>query len=320
MPSSNPIDHHSALRRIDLNLLLILDSLMTTRSATATAKMLHKTQPGVSRDLAKLRHIFDDPLFVLTKGRLEPTEHALNLHATVRLGLQQLDQALIGKQTFQPSRIQDVINIGVGAHFELLLAPALIDAVARMAPNLILRFHSVHGDFDPADLDREVHDVSIGLFEDIPQRFTSTRLFSDERCVVMGRGHPLASRRRIRTEDLSNGDWFAFSQMHRHRTDLGRAMKGFRQQIPFRAYLSGFGISPYLLIGNRYATTMPSFAATLHEQHFDLLSKPAPAPLRSLTFRMVWPRRLDAAPAHQWLREKITDVVAEFVRAGVLKP
>lgn len=311
-------DHHQALRRLDLNLLLILDSLMTTRSATATARALHKTQPGVSRDLAKLRHALGDPLFVPVKGRLEPTERALDLHATVRVALQQLDHALSGTQTFEPARINDVVNIGVGAHFELLLAPALIDIVSKTAPGLILRFHSVHGDFDPADLDREVQDVSIGLFEDIPQRFATTRLFGDERRIVMGRGHPLANRRRIRMEDLTEGDWFAFSQMHSHRTNLDRALKGYRQRIPFRAYLSGFGISPYLLTGDRYATTMPSFAAKLHERYFDVVSKPMPAPLRPLTFRMAWPRRLDGAPTHQWVRHQIGCVVKALIHQGWL--
>jgi len=312
-------NNHLALRLLDLNLLLILDSLMITRSATATAKALHKTQPGVSRDLAKLRHALDDPLFVPVKGRLEPTERALNLHATVRSALQQLDHALGDTQTFEPASINGVINIAVGAHFELLLAPALIDIVSRTAQNLILRFHSVHGDFDPSDLDREIHDVSIGLFENIPPRFATSPLFCDERCIVMGSNHPLAKRQRINLDDLTKGNWFAFSQMHKHRTDLHRALRGYRQRIPFRAYLSGFGLSPYLLIGNQYATTMPSFAAKLHEQYFDLVSKPMPVPLRPMTFRMVWPRRLDSAPAQKWLRQQITIVVAELIDQGVLR-
>src|SRR5690606_9097697 len=194
-------------------------------------------QPGVSRDLAKLRHALGDPLFVLVKGQLEPTERALDLHATVRVVLQQLDLALTGAQQFEPSRLNGVINIGVGAHFELILAPALIEMMAATAPDLVLRFHSVHGDFDPANLDNETQDISIGLFEDIPLRFASVRLFSDERRVVMGSGHPLATRRRIRLEDLTTGNWFAFSQMHRHRTHLDRALKSQRQRITFNAYL-----------------------------------------------------------------------------------
>ena len=72
------------LRRIDMNLLLTFDALMKTRSATATAAQLHKTQPAISRELARLRHLLEDPLLVVTKGRFVPTERALELHATVR--------------------------------------------------------------------------------------------------------------------------------------------------------------------------------------------------------------------------------------------
>ncbi|WP_373744832.1 LysR family transcriptional regulator, partial [Achromobacter insuavis] len=63
-------DAHSlpSLRRLDMNLLLTFDVLMRTRSATASSRLLHKTQPAISRDLARLRLRLEDPLLVVVKG------------------------------------------------------------------------------------------------------------------------------------------------------------------------------------------------------------------------------------------------------------
>ena len=115
------------LRRLDMNLLLTFDVLMRTRSATASSRLLHKTQPAISRDLARLRLRLEDPLLVVVKGRFIPTERALELHAAVHDALAQLATALRPPETFDPARAEGVVNIGTGAHSEILLAAPLIE-------------------------------------------------------------------------------------------------------------------------------------------------------------------------------------------------
>ena len=143
------------LRRLDMNLLLTFDVLMRTRSATASSALLHKTQPAISRDLARLRLRLEDPLLVVVKGRFIPTERALELHAAVHDALAQIETALRPPEAFDPARAEGVVNIGTGAHSEILLAAPLIERLHRAAPGVTLRFQSLHGDFAPDDLDTE---------------------------------------------------------------------------------------------------------------------------------------------------------------------
>jgi DNA-binding transcriptional LysR family regulator len=86
----------------------------------------------------------------------------------------------------------------------------------------------------------------------------------------------------------------------------------------FQAYLSGFGVSPYVLMDNHYATTMPSFAAALHGRHFDLVARRLPKPLRPLVFRMVWTRRQDSSAIHRWVRQAILAVINDYIAGGAL--
>jgi len=58
------------LRRIDLNLLVILDALLTEQHVTRAAERLHLSQPAVSHALARLRDLLGDPLLVRQGGLL----------------------------------------------------------------------------------------------------------------------------------------------------------------------------------------------------------------------------------------------------------
>ena len=60
-PDSGPRPPHGILRRIDLNLLVTLDTLLRERHVTRTAQALNLAQPTVSMQLARLRELLDDP-------------------------------------------------------------------------------------------------------------------------------------------------------------------------------------------------------------------------------------------------------------------
>ncbi|MDN0077593.1 LysR family transcriptional regulator [Crenobacter sp. SG2303] len=67
------------LRRIDLNLLVILEALLAERHISRSAERLHKSQPAVSHALGRLRHLFDDPLLMRGAQGMVPTPRALAL-------------------------------------------------------------------------------------------------------------------------------------------------------------------------------------------------------------------------------------------------
>nr|MDQ3580060.1 LysR family transcriptional regulator [Actinomycetota bacterium] len=62
---------------MDLNLLVALDALLTDNSVTAAAARLHTSPPAMSRTLARLRRVLDDPILVRAGRTLVPTPRAL---------------------------------------------------------------------------------------------------------------------------------------------------------------------------------------------------------------------------------------------------
>ncbi|HSX63500.1 MAG TPA: LysR family transcriptional regulator, partial [Pseudoxanthomonas sp.] len=82
------------LRRLDLNLLVTLDVLLSEQNVTRAARRLHFSQPSVSVHLAKLRDIFGDPLLLPGPRGMRPTARAETLREPLRLALEALEHAV----------------------------------------------------------------------------------------------------------------------------------------------------------------------------------------------------------------------------------
>lgn len=56
--------HAMDIRKVDLNLLLVLDAMYQHQHVTRAGESLGLSQPAMSAALARLRHLLGDPLFV----------------------------------------------------------------------------------------------------------------------------------------------------------------------------------------------------------------------------------------------------------------
>ena len=65
---------------VDLNLIRLFVAVYEEKSATRAGLRLDQTQSAVSFSLTKLRHLYNDPLFVRTGRGLSPTLFADNFY------------------------------------------------------------------------------------------------------------------------------------------------------------------------------------------------------------------------------------------------
>src|ERR1035438_8097468 len=94
---------HVSGRHIDLNLLVVLEAIVSAGGVTAASQRLHLTQPAVSHALARLRTLFDDPLLVRQGPALMPTPLTRRLIEPLRQRLRGLTDLLDGAGRFDPS-------------------------------------------------------------------------------------------------------------------------------------------------------------------------------------------------------------------------
>jgi LysR family transcriptional regulator, nod-box dependent transcriptional activator len=87
------------LRSVDLNLLVVLEALLTERSVTRAGERVYLSQPATSSALNRLRRLFDDPLLVRAGRHLEMTALAESLVYPVSEALRAIERVL----SFEPA-------------------------------------------------------------------------------------------------------------------------------------------------------------------------------------------------------------------------
>lgn len=64
--------NRNELRKADINLMVVFETLMQERNVTRAAEKLFLGQPTISAALNRLRGLFDDPLFIRIGHRVNP--------------------------------------------------------------------------------------------------------------------------------------------------------------------------------------------------------------------------------------------------------
>jgi DNA-binding transcriptional LysR family regulator len=131
------------LRRLDLNLLVFLEALLTERSVTRAAERLELGQPTVSAALARLRRHFSDELLSRVGNSYELTPLARQLVSLTHAAIVSADRVLSSVSVFEPETSQRVFELissdhGIGAY-----GPAIIRTIQEKGPDITLRFRPV---------------------------------------------------------------------------------------------------------------------------------------------------------------------------------
>lgn len=175
---------------LDLNLLLVFDALMTTRNVTRAGARLHMSQPTVSNALTRLRSALGDPLFVRTRGGMEPTARALELYLHVGEGLKRIEHGLVQGSTFDPLTSNWEIRLVLSDIGEVIYLPKLMRALKTAAPKVTVASRQLPSDRYGSVLESGEVDLVIGYAPQLGKSFYQQRLFDDVQVCLVREGHP----------------------------------------------------------------------------------------------------------------------------------
>src|ERR1700709_2607718 len=92
------------LGRIDLNLLVHLNALLTERSVTRAAARVGIGQSAMSHNLARLRELFGDELLTRGSDGMRPTPRAVTPLEPVRTMLAQVEALVLCDRAFDAAQ------------------------------------------------------------------------------------------------------------------------------------------------------------------------------------------------------------------------
>jgi DNA-binding transcriptional LysR family regulator len=300
----------------DLNLLVTLDVLLSEGSVAGAARRLRLSPSAMSRALARLRETTGDPLLVRAGRGLVPTPRALELREQVGRIVQEAETVLRPAKVLDLARLDRAFTLRTSEGFAETFGPDLIARVRNEAPGARLRFLS-KPDRESTPLRDGSVDLETGVVgRTIGPEVRAQALFRDRFIGVVREGHPLA-KGEITPAGYAAGPHVLASRRGLDRGPVDDALERLGLKREIVAVVGGFSTALALARTSDLIATVP-------DRHTEGLragmrSFALPVPLPEITVSLLWHPRLDADPAHRWLRGCVRDVCAAK-RAGFALP
>jgi DNA-binding transcriptional LysR family regulator len=293
--------------RPDLNLLVTLDVLLAEGSVARAARRLRLSPSAMSRALARLRSVTGDPLLVRAGRGLVPTPRALELRERVGPLVEDAESVLSPAAGLDLARLARTFTLRTGEGFVETFGPSLLARVGADAPGVRLRFvPKTERDSTP------LRDGSVDLETGVVTAMTGPEmraqaLFHDRFIGVVRRGHPLA-KGRMTPDRYAAGPHVVDLRHEIDRGPIDGALAALGLLREFTAAVSGFSAALALARESNLIASVPErHTAGLRA---GMVSFRLPLALPEITISLLWHPRLDADPAHRWLRECVRDVCA----------
>ncbi len=297
---------------LDLNLLPALEALLSEGSVTGAARRLGLSVSAMSRTLARLRAATGDPLLVRAGRGMVPTPRAAALRERVG-GLTAEVLAILGPspQPLELGTLERAFIIRANEGFTALFSAALLTAVMQAAPRVQLRFVPKPVK-DAAPLREGRIDLEIGVPGEGGPELRTRLLFRDRFIGAARLGHallaaPVTPERyaACRHVVVSRGEAFLGP------VDDALAALGLRREIV--AVVPGFPDALRIAARSDLVALAPrSCLAASQADTTGLAGFALPVATPELRISAQWHPRMDADPAHRWLRETVAGVCRAF--------
>lgn len=290
--------------RLDLNLLVALDALLTERSVSLAAERICLSQSATSSALGRLRDYFGDELLVVKGRQMVLTARAESLVEPVRAVLEQIRTTISVMPPFDPATSDRTIRVMASDYVTDVSLAATLNELQSEAPNM--RFHIVPMSEQLLEsLERGFVDIIITIDYAISTDHPRQILFEDDYVVVGWKGNPAMqqpmtrelyfdlghiSARFGRAQLFAFEDWFVRRQKQARRVEV---------------IAPSFLTLPSLIIGSNRIATMHRKLATRLAEYLPLVLREVPMDIPPIREAAQWHISNNNDPAIRWFVERL---------------
>ena len=294
-----------------MNLLAALDALLAEGSVTGAARRLGLSSSAMSRTLARLRVATGDPLLVRAGRGLVPTPHATKLRDRVHQLTRDVRTVLSPHAShLDVASLERTFTIRAGEGFVELFSAPLVAAITVAAPHVRLRF-APKTDKDALPLRDGQIDLEIGVLGASAPEVRTRFLFRDAFIGAARIGHPLLEG--PMTPERYAGCRHVVASRKGNFTgpvdDMLEAL-GLRRQIV--AVVPGFPDAMRIARNTDLVALLPrsglSSPTSAEPTGQGVVGFELPVRTPPIAISAMWHPRMDADPAHRWLRDTVVAV------------
>ncbi|MFI6638990.1 LysR family transcriptional regulator [Streptomyces sp. NPDC050504] len=315
MPVSSPSSN------LDANLAVALDALLAERSVTRAAARLRTSPAAMSRTLARLRRVLQDPLLVRAGQKMVPTPRAEALRDEAAAVVRRLEALLSPSGATDLAALRRTFTVQAADLVGAALAPGLLGLAGHQAPGVSLRVLAEEWEAGPALREGRV-DLEIGAVDHVDPETRVEELVTLRMVAGVRAGHPLAEGP-LTPAGLAAAEHVVVSRRGRFTGPLDAALaeRGLGRRV--RAVLPGHLAAMALAAAGDTVCLVPAalpgeppspLTGTAHALGLRLLDIPLPLP--PLTIGMAWHPRHTADGGHRWLRDAVRRVLRPPAATG----
>ena len=290
--------------RLDLNLLVALDALLTERSVSLAADRLCLSQSATSSALGRLREYFGDDLLVLKGRSMILTARAEELIDPVRTVLEQIRTTVAVAPPFDPATADRVIRVMASDYSTEVLLASVLATLAKEAPSIRFEIHPMH-DSPIEAIERGYIDLLLTIDYAISADHPSQLLFEDDYVVVGDRANPAMALPMTRELYFELGhvtarfgkarvpafeDWFVRRQKNQRRIE-----------VVAPTFLS----LPSLIVGTERIATMHRRMAEIYARSMPLVMREIPFAIPPIRETIQWNIANSNDRALRWFVERL---------------
>jgi DNA-binding transcriptional LysR family regulator len=267
----------------------------------------------MSRTLARLRSATGDPLLVRAGRSLVPTPYAAELRERVpALSRDVLTVLRPRVSRLDIASLERTFTIRANEGFVAAMSASLVAVISGAAPRVRLRF-APKPEKDARELREGQIDLEIGVQGAVAPEVRTQALFRDSYVGVARIGHALLSTKHITPERYAACDHVVASRKGEFtgpvddaleelglRRTISVVVPGFPDAMRIARHSDLVALVPRSCIGDGPANDS---AATAGLRSFEL-----PVRTPQIVISAMWHPRVDADPAHRWLRDTVVSV------------
>lgn len=294
------------MRGYDLDLLRYLQVLIEEESVSVAARRLKISEPAMSRNLAKLRTVFADPVLVQSGRRMSASTFAAGILDRVQEVVRAADslietRALADLATMSPAftiRANDLLIASIGL--------PLLQALKQECPGCEMTWSPETNDTPLEPLRQDTVDLYIGATDMMRSEIRRQTLFRDSMCGVVRKGHPLLDAP-VTPERMVKYEYISVSRRGRARGPIDWALRdhhGLTRRVAmviphYHTMIESMRTTDLVLPLPRTVVENVSVEA------LGLATFEIPLPLPFIEAYQAWHPRRDTDPVHRWLRETL---------------
>ncbi|OZT83718.1 LysR family transcriptional regulator [Vibrio sp. 03_296] len=301
------------MKNTDLNLIPIFVAIFEEQNLSKAAARLDISQPAVSKALARLRDIYDEPLFHRSPSGVEPTSFAVDIYPAMLTAFKNFTSTLSASSEFEAKVSNRIFSIACVSVTSYELMPQLLKQIRQHAPNISLEVHPLFTEDYESDLRLQRYDLIIDM---APRGWTTLKvepIFSERLMVVCCADHPRIAdacsvAQFLAEEHVVVSRWHARKSLMSEEDIADLAQR----KIVYRA--SGALEMLPVIHGSEYIGMLPESTINAFAGTYNIKAVSLPFEHDIYDLCAIWHPSRSSESAHQWLRNQLKAAVKVLKR------